>query len=784
MTPLVSELRHRRVFQFLGLYLGASWAVIQFVDFLVKRYLLSQHLTDATLITLMTLTPAVILLAYYLGAPGRQTMGRVGKIGVPVNVLVTAVLVTLFLGSRDLSAAAKEVTVTDEDGREVTRLVPTQSAMRKVTVFFWDNETRDADNDWLGYGLTALLMQDLRQNPFISVTSVSGSSQGGGLFNRLVRAGYEDGVRVPLALKKRLAQDWNLQYFISGELVRAGEELEAQVAAYETKTGRKVADHRVTGTEPGELVDEVTPLLTGAFDAPGTESGLVEDLPVAEIFTDEREALRHYVAGALARLKRNDFGAAAESLGKAVEIDPSFAMAQSQLAQVLFANGDSAGSAAAIEAALKHDYKLLEADRFVVKGSKYLIENQVDKQIALYEMWVELQPDDLRALGQLANTYLWFGNRIGDAKALFYRIFDLYPAESWALQRIADLALVEGEANEAITALNRYLELHPDVHTPLIRIGRIHRSQGDLDAAKASFERAQLMASGFIQPSIELADLALRRGELDEADRFLAEAEGIATDASQRHTVMQARIDYHRFRGEFETAFGLVGELGRLSQQVYQPVDHVLSAYVQNLELYAANGRLDEVEQLIDAWIERLGEPFGSFLHIGSMFVALERERPAAAGRHRQVVEAALAAWNKQDMGFITELGRGRELSLGGDYDGAIAAFENGLQLFTTSIQSSGADDSMTVDLLRRLGEMHRRAGDPKRARARLEEALRLAPALPDAHLELARVYRDLGEPAQARQHLDQALEVWRFADESCPGATAARELDRQISAG
>ena len=54
-----------------------------------------------------------------------------------------------------------------ELGQEETHYVPRESYRRRIALFFWDSEGIAADLQWLRYGVTELLTQDLQQNPFL-----------------------------------------------------------------------------------------------------------------------------------------------------------------------------------------------------------------------------------------------------------------------------------------------------------------------------------------------------------------------------------------------------------------------------------------------------------------------------------------------------------------------------------------------------------------------------------------------------------------------------------------
>ena len=238
---LMGNLTQRRVPQIFGIYLGACWVAVEFADWLVERYLLSGYLVDLVLVGLLSLTPAVLMMAYFHGAPGKDNWERVEKIGVPVNLVVTVMLlVTLFHG-KDLGAATTTVTVTDEHGQLVEKVLAKRSFRRRIALFFLDHEDGAPERDWLQYGITLALDADLQQDPFFEVwTPYSGFEYEG--FARLRRSGYADGLRAPVALLREIAQDESLDYFLSGRYTTSDQHISINATLYETTTARLVEE--------------------------------------------------------------------------------------------------------------------------------------------------------------------------------------------------------------------------------------------------------------------------------------------------------------------------------------------------------------------------------------------------------------------------------------------------------------------------------------------------------------------------------------------------------------
>ena len=116
-------------------YLLGAWALLQFVDWLVLRYHISPLWTDLVFAFLLAMLPSVFLYTYYHKSTESKRWRKLEKIVIPSNVIVALGLVIFLFAGKSLSATASEVTITNESGEQVQRLV-TSSKLIKRLVFF------------------------------------------------------------------------------------------------------------------------------------------------------------------------------------------------------------------------------------------------------------------------------------------------------------------------------------------------------------------------------------------------------------------------------------------------------------------------------------------------------------------------------------------------------------------------------------------------------------------------------------------------------------------------
>ncbi|MFC2084195.1 serine/threonine protein kinase, partial [Bacteroidota bacterium] len=285
------DLIQRRIPQILGIYFAAGWGILQFVDWLVNRYILSPNLTDLSLVALLSMIPTVLFLAYFHGKPGKDKWTKVEKFGIPINLIASVILLLFLFYGKDLGAAQTTVTVEDDEGNQIERVVPKSEFRKKVALFFFDNETNDSTLNWLGNAVPYLLFYDLAQDLFLNITD------GYRIQNKLKEAGFPTGTGVPLSLKSKIADELYMKYFISGSISKQDEEYSVIQSLYETERVKLIKERTFKNNDLFRLADELSLQIKYDLEIPDQHIEEVKDLPVSEITTNSMPALKQLIEG-------------------------------------------------------------------------------------------------------------------------------------------------------------------------------------------------------------------------------------------------------------------------------------------------------------------------------------------------------------------------------------------------------------------------------------------------------------------------------------------------------
>jgi len=759
LKTIFKNLLDRRIPQILGVYLGGSWGVLQFVEWLVNRYVLSPYLIDFSIVILVSLIPTVLIVAYLHGKPGRDKWTRVEKIGIPVNLLFTVVLLFLFFHGKNLGAATEKITVENEEGNRVEHVVPKREFRKSVAVFNFENKSGDAELDWLQFGLSLGLRFDLYQDFFLETILMSDSS----FYGRMKDAGFPETVGLPFSLERKIAADYYMHYFLTGDFTRSDNQLTVKTALYETERGKLIAERTITGSDIFTLIDRITVQLKADLGLPDYQLQETEDLPVSEVTTNSLDAMKLMTLGAKAMLIESDYEAALQYLEQSVQVDPTCAFAYFGIGAINAELNQQGKALKAFEQALKYKYKLPGSLELFVKIVYFTLKGDSEKAFNLSKTRVELYPDDIVARSNLIDSYIT-KEQLDEAITEYKKLIEIAPEPSKYYHDIGKIYLIKGVFDEALKYYQRYADEFPDEVRSFTKLAELYEEIGDFQQAKTSYEKALL----FEEPekakylSLKLGDIEWKLGHLQRALEVYEQsfAGGV------RHEAYKRFERYYASKGQMEKALQYFRLKWALREERWTPF-----AFWGNkafdVDVYVKAGKNDEAFQTLKDIEAELDPPFDKVAVIGYVIIYLELEDPDNAEKHIADFEVVEQELGLSISGLQTDIHRskGRFAELRGKYGEAIQSYGEVLEIEPT-------DEGVNTDV----GRCYRCLGQFRKAEEHLQQALKFFPAYPEAHYEIALVYWDMGKKEKAQEHLNTALDFWKDADAEYKPAKRARE--------
>jgi len=776
MREFITELKERRVLPAIGVYVGGCWVVVEILDRLVQRYLLSPYITDIVFWGLYSLIPAVLLVAWSYGRPGKDKATRAQKVGVPINLIATLGLLITVFGGKDLGATAKVLTVANEEGQTETHYVPSENYRRRMAVFFFCNDSGDPQLDWLQYGVTELLVQDLQQDPFVLATS-PWANWGNGLYSRMRSAGFGDGLHVPKSLMRDLADDANRQYFVEGCIGRSDGEYAVTARIWETRTLAQVRDITLTGRDLYSLLDGVSRGIREALDVPSGER-IAEDLPLAETYGESQTALRRYIEALNVRLFRNDIEAANGLLDQALQADPNFVLAWFFKGLNQFESGDLPAAQEAFAKARELDYRLPERDRATLKQIGYRLAGENDKLIAFLRLQTQLRNDASSHI-TLAAMLMAMGQHEA-AKGEFLVALERDPMSLGALVNLAHLARLTGDMDGAVAYAKRFEQAKPEDEDAQVLLGDLLRDSGELDQAREHYQQAQLLAESPVVALLRLADLVARGGDTARARALLGEADAQVRSPMESFWVRHATAQLEMRLGRMRAAIEQMKSQHKYAVQALPPLSVALATYAPMAEAYLELNDLEGATGALDTARAAIAPPLDQFLAFSEAALDLQRGDFDQAEADIERGQQILRQFNFDGLQFQVDMLHARSLELQESYREAAEAQADALQRFKRSIV--GLEDYQALPVIyARLAKLQIEASMLDQAEQTLAEGFLLDPNLPQLWLQKARHQLARGMIPLAAASVQYALAIWADADPECRHYSEARALAKEI---
>ena len=765
------NLANRRVPQIIGIYLGASWGIVQFIEWLVNRYMLSPYLIELTLVILLSLIPSTFIVAYYHGKPGRDKWKRAEKLVIPMNIALTALLVFFLFSNKDLGSVSRTVTLEDETGKKIERVIPKTNFRKKVALFYYKNETGNASLDWLQYGVSHMLEFDLTQDMFLEITAphtLGIETSDFYFYNKIKKAGYKDGIGLPLLLKKKLAGEIRMDYFLSGKISIQGNDFILESSLYHTKNAKLVRKSTIRGKDIFQLIDDLSVRLKKDLEIPGGHIKEANDLPVAESFTNSLPAARLYTLGQNAIVFENDWAKAENYLKEAIREDPAFASAHRSLAAVYLFTNRTKKWAETYQSVMQYSYKLPERDQLYIKMGYYMIKQDPDKQLAVLRMITKLYPEYLSAHSSLA-LLLGVMNRWDEAIATYKRMLEIDPQRYETYRKIGALYELKGKFDQALDYYKKYADHFPKDPESFIIIGRLNKRMGNPEQAKENYERALLLDPGSISVLTSLAQIEQDWGNFDKARQRLEEALQFSKTAEDRMNVYYSLASFSEVKGQAEKALEYSLMADKAAAEFSLPL-LVLFNKLIHIERFIRAGKEKEAFQTLASIKAQLEPPNDKWVSIGYLFAYIEVENPDEAEKQLPEMQNFITTTTNKQLLFIFHLGKGKIHEMRGEYADAIKSYEAQLKVIPISIS-----------VRRNIGRCYRFLKQYKKAEEYFGQALKASPFNPESNYELALVYLDKGDKEKAVKHLKIAADVWKDADPGYKPAQKAKETLTRI---
>ncbi len=630
MKALIREIHRRSLWQVLGIYLAASWIVLQVIDVLGNNFGLPEWVPPFALVLLLLGLPVVLATAFIQegvanlaepvgssgpadvspsnelssvsesqsaqGATARPRRGAHHRLFTWRNAILGGAAAFTLLG---ILTAAYLVMRTTGIGPAAT-LVAQGVLEEGAEVVLADFESPDAE---LANVVTGALRIDLLQSATIRIVPRAE------LASALERMQQADDAVITGQVARELALREGYGAVIEGEIGTAGSSYVLTARIMGGEDWAPLAGFRQTAKNEADLIDAIEALSRDIRDKAGESLRTVRGgAPLEQVTTTSLQALRAYTR-AEALEEAGDRLGALELYESAVEIDPDFAMAYRKIGVHLGNIGiRRPDQVAALTRAYELRGRLPEAERHLAEGYYHsAVSGDRDAAIRAYEGLLAADPGNTTAHNNLGVLYRVRG-RLEESDELFQRRLAEEP-HATPYGNLVETRFMLGGYPAASATADTAIAALPEAEFAFESL-RVRSA-----VAAGEYELADSLARSFAERfrrPIEIVMAAHQRyrlaaihGRLREAERHVADFDVAPGFLANPMYMAILRGELARVRGDLAEAARLVTERHDQIRGSLPPGDRV---YEGSLYLLLQVEAVDEAQQLFDEWVSEVPE--------------------------------------------------------------------------------------------------------------------------------------------------------------------------------
>jgi eukaryotic-like serine/threonine-protein kinase len=441
---------------------------------------------------------------------------------IPKRKTVTSKPITVTLSRKNLLIPASVIALAAMAAviwfvflKKAAPLLPEQK--RSIAVISFENQTGDKAYDYLSKVIPNLLITNLEQSGYFSVTSWER------LRDLLKQIGRGDVEFISSDLGFELCQKDGVEVIVLGLVSKSGNTFVTDAKVLEVRTKKLLGTANSRGDSPDSIfkgqVDELSRQIAKNV---GLSEHRIEaaKMRVRDVTTGSPEAYNYYLRGK-EQLTSFDWDGARQSLKKAVELDPTFASAYRGLAQAYHMLNDYQNREEAIKNAWNFSKRATEEERVVIAGLyALLIEKDPEKAHRIVAEAVDRYPKNKEVHFYLGQSF-WLKEMYEPAVEEYNKALNLDPNFPNALNMAGYSYMSLREYGKAVEYFKRYAAVLPGSPNPVDSLAECYFRMGKLDEAAENYKKALAIKPDYYLSMDILGYIYALKEDYSEASKWL-----------------------------------------------------------------------------------------------------------------------------------------------------------------------------------------------------------------------------------------------------------------------
>jgi serine/threonine protein kinase/Tfp pilus assembly protein PilF len=707
---------------------------------------------------------------------------------IPKRAPLTAREITVTFKLKKLLVPAAVVILIIAAAIAIWQFLPTKEPVRRsIAVINFVNQTGDKSYDYLQAAIPNLLITSLEQSRYLRVSTWER------MHDLLKQAGKANVEAIDSELGFELCRMDDVEAIVLGSFVKAGNIFATDVKVLDVGSKRMLKSASSKGEGVQSILEkQIADLSKEISKGIGISDKRAEAVQakIADMTTSSIEAYNFFLKGR-DELEKYYWGQARDSLKKAVELDPNFAVAYLYLARALSTLYDTKESHDAFEKAKALSQKATEKERLYIEAAyASAVESNPEKRLRILKEIAQKYPKEKQARYELGRFY--YDRQMFDQAIQEYnKALELDPSFGYALNDLAYVYSEIGNFEKAMEYFKKYAALLPGDANPIDSMAELYFRLGNLDESIAKYKEALKLKPDFLSSYLGLTYVYALKEDYEQALKFVDQFISIAPSVGAKGvaTYFKNFLLYWSGRrkqalSEIKTLIGLADMLGikeasagmnLLTGLIYLDLEefslcrkHIQNSYEKTLAVATLNtanskailsfsfGLVDIKEGNLDSSRSRLAE-VKSFL-------------------------AQVSPGYKAFVSFLHDLLNGEILLAEGSVDKTINIMEKSSPLGSPPLIQNII--AFNIPFMKdALARAYKEKGQIDKAIAEYERLITIQPEKgywtlipPKYHYLLARLYEDKGLKDKAREQYQKFLRIWKDADQGIPEVEDAKK--------
>jgi serine/threonine protein kinase/tetratricopeptide (TPR) repeat protein len=717
---------------------------------------------------------------------------------VPRRKTVTSKPITLTISRKKLFIPAVSIILLAVLGVVLWRvLAPSKTPLAprekvSIAVISFENQTGDKNYDYLRKVIPNLLITSLEQSGNFSVTTWER------LLDLVKQTGKGDAEFIDRDLGFELCRMDGIRTIVLGSFAKAGDVFATDVKILDAETKRLLKSASSNGEGEGSILkSQINELSRQISLGAGISESKVnaEKARIADVTTSSVEAYDNYLKGMIAnsQIYRKE---ALQYFEKAVELDPTFALAYLGLASTYNALGDIKSRDQALEKAKANYQKLTEKEKFYLDASyaDYIEQNQL-KSLQIFQDAAGKYPKE-KYIHQRLGWYYGGTGQLEKALEEYQKVLQLDPSFGLALNQMGYIYASLKNYEKAIECLEKYAALAPTEANPLDTLAEIYFWMGNLDEAIAKYKEALEKKPDFLTSIHNIQYLYALKEDYAEAAKWIDRYVEIAPSPGVKRAGYMWKGFYDFWLGSYEKCLNNLQMAENLAEALGDKEAISFLSYLKSL-IYYERGEYALSRELSGAWFKDRTAVYPAnkafFQAEYSCLLALIelKEGKVDSARARAAeIQPLLAEVSGSWAAYWIDLTIADIDLSAGSPEKTIDHLKKAVPLGPPALQSTEDAIFYNFPVLKdAIARAYQQKGELDRAVAEYERLMTFDPKIesrylihPKYHYRLAKLYEQKGLREKAKAQYERFLDLWKDADPGQPEVEDAKKRLASLS--